>query len=83
MLVDICENKAVDVVVNCAAFTDTTKCEDKKYLKPSYEANVFGVEQLANTCAYYKVKLVHISTDYVYSQYSYLDKPWIYEFPCN
>ena len=83
VLVDMCKNKSVDVVVNCAAFTDTTKCEDKQYLKSSYEANVLGVEQLANTCAYYKVKLVHISTDYVYSQYSYLDLPWIYEFPCN
>lgn len=83
VLVDMCQQKSVDVVVNCAAFTNTTKCEDKAYLKQSYDANVLGVEMLARTCAYYRVKLVHISTDYVYSQYSYKDKTWIETFPCN
>lgn len=79
----LCQSGSVDVVVNCAAFTDTAKCEDKAFLKQSYEANVLGVQQLASTCAYYKVKFVHISTDYVYSHYSYNEQPWIYEFPCN
>lgn len=82
-LQDLLDMKAVDVVINCAAFTDTTKCEDQKFWKDSYIANVLGVQQLATACAYRKVKLVHISTDYVYSQHSYLEKPWCCEFPCN
>ena len=82
-LARMCEDKMVDVVINCAAFTDTAGCEDKQNLEKSYIANVLGVKNLASTCAYHKVKLVHISTDYVYSQHSYMYQPWIYEFPCN
>ena len=82
-LARLCEDKMVDVVINCAAYTDTAGCEDKSNLEKSYIANVLGVKNLAATCAYNKVKLVHISTDYVYSHHSYMYQPWIYEFPCN
>lgn len=52
-----------DIVVNCIANTDTYS-EDKEAMhKVNYEA----VTILSDVCNAYKMKLVHISTDYVYA----------------
>lgn len=53
-----------DVVVNSAAWADVDKCEaepDKAYLM-----NAIGPKNAAMVCRDYKLKLVHISTDYVF-----------------
>lgn len=58
-----------DIVINCAAYTNTAKCGDMTGgYQASYLANVLGPRFLAQSCAYRKCKLIHISTDYVYSQ---------------
>lgn len=58
------ETKAkYDVVVNCIADTNTYS-EDKE---PIYQTNYKAVATLSEFCDSVKIKLVHISTDYVYA----------------
>ena len=54
----------INVIVNCAAYTNVAKAEDD-YNVP-YSANVCGSEILANACKRNGAVLIHISTDYVF-----------------
>lgn len=70
-----------DYIINCAAFTDTVACQDNSTgTLASYRANVIGVKNLAEMCAHMNIKLIHISTDYVTSQYRTSNT---HEFPIN
>jgi dTDP-4-dehydrorhamnose reductase len=55
---------AIDVLVNCAAynFVDKAEAEPEKALA----VNCLGVRVLATLCATHGIKLVHLSTDYVF-----------------
>lgn len=52
----------VDVVVNCAAYTDVDGCE--KDTKKAYNVNFRGAANLARC---YKKPIIHISTDYIFN----------------
>lgn len=66
-----------DVLVNCAAMTNVNRIEnDKEYRDKAYNANVIGPTYLAMICKRLKMKLVHISTDYVFSEKSAQDWKW-------
>lgn len=61
-----------DVVIHCAAMTDVDRCEieaDKAYL-----VNSLGTKNVARACHQNKVKLISISTDYVFD--GKLDRPY-------
>ena len=58
----------IDYVVHCAAATDTAAIE-KDPLK-FYASNAIATKNLAESCAYNGIKLIHISTDYVMSELS-------------
>jgi dTDP-4-dehydrorhamnose reductase len=53
-----------DVLVNCAAYNFVDKAETDP--GPAFAANGLGVRLLAQACAAAGVKLVHVSTDYVF-----------------
>jgi dTDP-4-dehydrorhamnose reductase len=53
------------IIINCAAFTDVDICEKRKQL--AKRLNFYCVKQLCKICLKYKIKLIHFSTDYVYS----------------
>lgn len=55
----------VGAVINCAAFTDVDGCESQESL--ATEINGEAVGDLATLCAERGVRLVHVSTDYVFS----------------
>lgn len=57
------ESKA-DALINCAAYTNVELAESEKNL--AFETNAFGAERLAKACSKHAVKLMHISTDYVF-----------------
>ncbi len=57
------ENK-IDWCINCAAYTAVDNAESD-YDK-AYEVNVLGVKNLAESCKEYSIKLIHISTDFVF-----------------
>ncbi len=54
-----------DVVVNCAAYTNVDDAESNK--AAAYAVNVTGPERIAQACARAGAKLIHLSTDYVFS----------------
>ena len=61
-----------DVCINCIAYTDTWKAEhDAEGKLMSYKLNALAPKYIAESCNFHKTKLIHISTDYVFSQYSY------------
>jgi len=52
-----------DTVINCIAFTDTYSENKSKH----WDVNYKGVADLVKFCNTWNIKLVHISTDYVYA----------------
>lgn len=69
----VLENK-VDIIVNCAAYTNVDKAEDEVTL--AYTLNAQAPDNLAIVTKETKGLLVHISTDYVFG-----GEP--YNVPCN
>lgn len=59
----VSENE-IDIVVNCAAYTNVDKAEDDVELAD--KINHLAVRNLAEVCAERNAQLVHISTDYVF-----------------
>ncbi len=56
---------APDVIINCAAFTNVNACETRQ--QDAYAANATGPKNLSLAAKAVNAKLVHISTDYVFS----------------
>lgn len=54
-----------DLVINCAAFTNVDAAEAEP--DAAYAINATGPENIAHACARVGARLVHISTDYVFS----------------
>lgn len=63
---------APDAVIHCAAMTAVDKCETEKDF--SYKLNAFGSANVAAACNRHKVRLIAISTDYVFEGDS--DRPY-------
>ncbi|BAF72665.1 dTDP-4-dehydrorhamnose reductase [Sulfurovum sp. NBC37-1] len=59
-----CEENAIDIILNCAAYTDVDEAE--KEMKNADRVNHLAVKYLAEIARMRKMKLVHISTDYVF-----------------
>ncbi len=53
-----------DIVINCAAYTNVDMAEDEK--ETAFRVNGLGAQNLAITCNELKIRLCHISTDYVF-----------------
>ena len=51
-------------LINCAAYTNVNNAE--KDIKTAELVNNFGIKNLAIVCRRYSIKLIHISTDYVF-----------------
>jgi dTDP-4-dehydrorhamnose reductase len=58
------KNNAFDYCINCAAYTAVDKAESESDL--AEKVNVLGVKNLSEACKANKVKLIHISTDFVF-----------------
>jgi len=62
---DTITNAKVDAVVHCAAYTAVDKAED--FPEVCRKVNVDGTKNIAEVCKELDLKLVYISTDYVFS----------------
>lgn len=58
------EHNDIDVVINCAAYTNVEKAE--KDIVGAFQVNSRGVKNIVDACEKYDMTLFHISTDYVY-----------------
>ena len=54
----------IDLIVNCAAYTAVDKAEEEK--DKANEVNNIAVGNLVRVCIKHNIKLIHISTDYVF-----------------
>jgi dTDP-4-dehydrorhamnose reductase len=61
---DFCKQNKVDVIVNCAAYTAVDKAEEEP--SQADAINNLAVKSLANIAKSQNIKLIHISTDYVF-----------------
>lgn len=58
------EHSPIDVLINCAAFTNVDDCE--KDPNTAFQVNAEGVKHLATFCKTHGIHLVHFSTDYIF-----------------
>ncbi|OQA86238.1 MAG: dTDP-4-dehydrorhamnose reductase [Lentisphaerae bacterium ADurb.Bin242] len=61
-----------DAVIHCAAMTAVDKCETEK--EQAFRLNAFGSANVASACHRNRVRLIAISTDYVFD--GALDRPY-------
>jgi dTDP-4-dehydrorhamnose reductase len=64
MLESFISNNKIDVVVNCAAYTQVDKAEDDAEIADLINNN--AVQNIADTCEKNNASIIHISTDYVF-----------------
>jgi len=64
------KNNAVNVIVNCAAYTAVDKAEDDVEL--CYKINAEAVRNIGEVAAANNIKVVHVSTDYVFDGTNYV-----------
>ena len=57
-------NHQFDAVINCAAYTAVDKAEDE--LENANAVNHLGVQYIVENCEQKNIRLIHISTDYVF-----------------
>ncbi len=69
------------VVINCAAFTDVDACETEAFRVR--KVNVEGPRNLAQGCARFECKFIHISSDYVFDGRKPLPQPYFEDDPPN
>ena len=85
---DICNRQSVDdffaahkidFLVNCAAYTAVDKAEEDKLM--CFQINKDAVGHLGEASARHGVKMLHVSTDYVFDGKSYI--PYTEEMPMS
>lgn len=63
--IDFVKKTDSDVIINCAAYTNVDNCE--KNLDDAFKVNSIGPRNLAIAAEKIGAKLIHVSTDYVFS----------------
>ena len=53
-----------DVIINCAAMTNVDACEKER--EAAWKVNVGGVENLIDAARHADIRIVHVSSDYVF-----------------
>ena len=65
-LTEIVTNKYVEVIINCGAYTDVDGSEGEHGKELAYKVNYHGVSNLSFLSKMKGVRIIHISTDYVF-----------------
>ena len=63
---DVIQELQPDVIINSAAYTAVDKAE--QYSADAFAVNQFGVENLANAATQINARVIHVSTDFVFSE---------------
>ena len=67
------ETNNIKTIINCAGYTNVDKAESEKEL--ALKVNFEGVKNLAELSRKFNIKLIHLSTDYVFDGKNY--KPYV------
>ena len=73
-VIETLQNVSPDIILNCAGFTDVDACETEDF--KVRKVNVEGPRNLAQGAARFNCKLIHISSDYVFSGFKNLPQPY-------
>ncbi|WP_323658103.1 dTDP-4-dehydrorhamnose reductase [Aliarcobacter butzleri] len=76
---DFCQTNNINVIINCAAYTAVDKAESD--MENADLVNRKAVKKLAIVSSKLNIKLIHISTDYVFDGRNF--KPYKEEFQVN
>ena len=68
MLIKFIKNNSLNYIINCAAYTLVDKAEDEP--DKAKAINVLGLGNLVKISELQKIKLIHISTDYVFNGFT-------------
>ncbi len=60
-------NHNINLIINCAAYTNVDKAEEEEEQKRCFDINSKGAETLARVAKRNDLTLIHISTDYVFN----------------
>jgi dTDP-4-dehydrorhamnose reductase len=74
VVIDNLQKILPDVIINCAGFTDVDACETEGFLVR--KINVEGPRNLAQGSARFNCRMIHISSDYVFSGQKALPQPY-------
>lgn len=72
-----CQENCIDVIINCAAYTAVDKAEED--VENADKINHFAVKNMAEVAKAQGIKLIHVSTDYVFDGMSY--RPYVESDP--
>jgi len=64
-ILDYFKKNKIDFIINCAAYTSVDMAEEEP--SKAEEINVLGLENLIKASESYKIKFIHLSTDYVFN----------------
>ena len=64
-ILDYFKYNKINFIINCAAYTSVDKAEEEP--GKAEETNVLGLENLIKVSELHKIKLIHLSTDYVFN----------------
>ncbi len=76
---DFCARNAIDVIINCAAYTAVDKAETAVDLAD--QINHLAVKSLAEVAKEQSIALIHLSTDYVFNGNNY--RPYVETDPTD
>ncbi len=68
-VLDYTKKNAVDIIINCAAYTAVDKAEEDE--EKARLINAVSVKNLVTACEDNNIKLIHVSTDYVFNGEAY------------
>lgn len=63
-VVSVVKEHSINAIINCSAYTAVDNAEDNQ--EAAYRVNCYGVEQIVSVAEQFSLKLIHISTDYVF-----------------
>ena len=76
---EYCQTNSINVIINCAAYTAVDKAESD--MENADLVNRKAVKKLSIVAKELNIKLIHISTDYVFDGKNF--KPYVEEFQTN
>ncbi|MEM5557911.1 dTDP-4-dehydrorhamnose reductase [Aliarcobacter cryaerophilus] len=76
---EFCQTNSINVIINCAAYTAVDKAESD--MENADLVNRKAVKKLSIIAKELNIKLIHISTDYVFDGKNF--KPYVEEFQTN
>ncbi len=81
VVIDSLHKISPDVIINCAGYTDVNGCETEDF--KVRKINIEGPRNFAQGSARYNCRMIHISSDYVFSGQKGIPQPYFEDDPVD